>query len=98
MMPSSTARDGRHGEVDSSCTGRLRKRSSGSVIWDVSDPWGFRHRILLDHEGLWGGENLAHGVPQQKALIREVLKALVENAELPPDFRAEKIVPGAGVK
>ena len=56
--------------------------------FDIQDPQGFTHRILIEGQQAFGAENLAHGLePQQRKYVtQQVLAAAVNKQPLPFGF------------
>lgn len=57
--------------------------------YDIEDPQGFTHRVLVEKNEVFGAENLAHGYPdhERKYVIQRVMQAVVGNKPLPDGFK-----------
>jgi hypothetical protein len=59
---------------------------------EVVDPVGLHHVLLIDDEGVWGHENLAHFMPEDVPMVRqhvieEVVSAIARgDKDLPHGF------------
>lgn len=59
--------------------------------WWMTDPEGFKHRVVLDGAEFFGWENLYHFAPraERRPLLDRMLKALYTGRDIPADFIIE---------